>query len=199
MTWAPDYVTVEQMREQVRIPDLDDDTQVARAITAASRAIDRHCNRQFGKADAVVERLYTARPDYQSGYWTVDVDDLHTATGLAVAVAGDTVATWSLKPSNAAADGRPWTRLAFTAGSERMPRGCDDEVALTTTGWGWAAVPLEVEQACVLQAHRFLSRRNTPFGVAGSPADGSEMRLLSKVDPDVAVALGDVRRMRAAG
>jgi hypothetical protein len=36
-----------------------------------------------------------------------------------------------------------------------------------------------------MQASRLLSRRDAPFGIAGSPEMGSEMRLLAKLDPDV--------------
>jgi len=50
-------------------------------------------------------------------------------------------------------------------------------------------VPTTVKQATLLQASRVFARREAPFGVAGSPDMGSELRLLEKVDPDVAVML----------
>jgi len=53
--------------------------------------------------------------------------------------------------------------------------------------------------ATVLQANRLLKRRHAPFGVAGSPELGSELRLLARVDPDVAVSLRGLGRMRAVG
>jgi hypothetical protein len=63
-----------------------------------------------------------------------------------------------------------------------------------TATWGWTAVPATIKKATLLQASRFYKRRDAPFGVAGSPDMGSEMRLLAKVDPDVEVMLGDYRR-----
>jgi hypothetical protein len=66
-----------------------------------------------------------------------------------------------------------------------------------TAVWGWTAVPTSVKQATLLQASRFHKRRHAPFGVAGSPEMGSEIRLLSRVDPDVSVALRDFNRLRA--
>jgi hypothetical protein len=45
--------------------------------------------------------------------------------------------------------------------------------------------PAPVKLACMLQASRLVKRRDSPFGVAGSPEFGSELRLLSKLDPDV--------------
>ena len=46
----------------------------------------------------------------------------------------------------------------------------------------------------VPEASRWFARRNSPYGIAGSPEMGSELRLLAKLDPDVAVMLaGKVR------
>ena len=86
MPWAPDYVTDEDLREYLRVDDFDDDAQGALAITAASRAIDAHCNRQFGLVAAAAERVYTAWPDYERRQWVVDIDDLATTTGLVIVV-----------------------------------------------------------------------------------------------------------------
>lgn len=199
MAWQPNYVTVEDLRDYVDVDDFDDDAQIGLAIAAASRAIDDHVNRQFGKVDTAEERFYTPRPDYKAGYWIVDIDDFQDDTGLAVEVVDAGVVTdYRLEPVNAAAKGSVWTRVAFTADSEYQPCGSAHSVGVTAV-WGWAAVPTAVEQATVLQASRFLKRRHAPFGVAGSPDIGSEMRLLAKVDPDVAVSLRGLRRQRAVG
>ncbi len=198
MAWAPDYVTDEDLRVYLRVDDLDDDVQAALAITAASRAIDDHCNRQFGQIDVPAERRYTAWPDYERCRWVVTIDDLMTTTGLVVEVAGTPVTAYQLEPVNATADGRPWTSLAFTDASEATPTGAVHEVSIVAR-WGWSAVPGTVPEATLLQASRFVKRRDAPFGVAGSPELGSEMRLLAKVDPDVAVALRGLGRTRAVG
>ena len=42
--------------------------ELASAISAASRAIDNHTNRQFGKVAAPEEREYTARPNYERDF-----------------------------------------------------------------------------------------------------------------------------------
>lgn len=199
MAWSPDYVTAEELRDYVDVSDLDDDAEIGLAIAAASRAVDDHTNRQFGVVASVEQRFYTARPDYKGGYWVVDVDDFQTATGLIVEVVdAGTVTDYVLEPLNAAAEGAPWTRVAFTADSEYQPCGAPGEVAVTAL-WGWTGVPSQVKQATALQANRLLKRRHAPFGVAGSPEVGSEMRLLAKVDPDVAVSLRGLRRPRAVG
>lgn len=195
MTWQPDYIDVDELKRFLRISDMLDDAELAVLVTAASRAIDEHCNRQFGLEDAPVERLYTASYDYSRGLWFVDIADLMTVTGLAVEIDGTPIGEYSLEPVNAAADLKPWTRLFFTGGTWAAPVTADDAVSITAR-WGWSYVPYQVMAATRLQASRFASRRDSPYGIAGSPSQGSEMRLLSRVDPDVAVLLRGLSRRR---
>lgn len=198
MAWSPDYTSASDLKAYLRIDDTLDDAQVGLAIAAASRAVDRHCNRQFGLLDAPAARTYTARYDRGRGRWILPIDDLMTTTGLAVQTVTDTITDtitdWSLQPGNAAADARPWTRLVVTD----APFPTADENGVTVTArWGWTTVPPAVQQATLLQASRLLKRRDAPFGIAGSPELGSELRLLAKVDPDVAVTLAAYQRRRA--
>lgn len=196
MAWKPNYISVAQLTAYLRILDDDDDVEIGLYVDAVSRAIDRCCNRQFGLVAAPVERFYTARVDYERGRWVVDIDDLMSSVGLVVEVDGTAVTTYRLEPVNAAADGRPWESLSFDPESVALPTGADVEVGVTAP-WGWSAVPGAVELAARLQGSRFNARRDSPYGVAGSPSDGSEMRLLSRLDPDVAVSLKDYRRTRS--
>lgn len=198
MAWAPDYVTTAEARAYVtRHADTVDDTELALAVTAASRAVDRHTNRQFGVVSAAVERSYTARWDRRRCRWVVDIDDLMTTTGLTVTVGAGTITAYTLEDVNAAADGRPWTRMVVDADSSVTPTNAENDVTIDAL-WGWTAVPTPVEQATLLQTSRLFVRRNAPFGIAGSPDSGSEMRLLARVDPDVAVTLGPYVRWWAA-
>lgn len=204
MAWKPDYVTDTQLKSFVRVEDTEDDAEIAFAITAASRAIDRATNRQFGQAAAAVERFYTAEWDCDRGRWVVEIDDLMTDTGLLIDYDVDDDETYSasiddyrLQPVNAAADSRPWTRVVVHPNSTNKPSARENAVRVTAQ-FGWTSVPTAIEQACLLQASRFLARREAPFGVAGSPDVGSETRLLAKLDPDVEVAVGPYRRWWAA-
>lgn len=200
MAWAPDYVTLVAQKAFMRITDADDDAEISVNITAASRAIDDHCNRQFGKTDAPEQRLYTAWYDYERCRWVVDIDDLQTAVGLVATVADvGTIDAYTLEPVNAVAKGQAYTRLAVKATSTARPTGAVNEIAITANPWGWTAFPVAVTQAARLQASRFGSRRNSPYGIAGTPDQGSEMRLLSRVDPDVGVSLRAYRRPRKVG
>ncbi len=192
--WKPDYVTVEEQADYERIGDLDDTATLQLAVTAASRAVDRCTHRQFGFLNLAQERRYTARWNRRRCLWVVSVDDFMDTSGLTVTIAGATV-TYTAEPINAVDEGRPYERLVVDKASVGKPTGLDGEV-VATVKWGWTAVPDPVKQATHLQASRFHTRRQAPFGIAGSPDQGSEMRLLSKVDPDVAVSLKDFVRDR---
>jgi uncharacterized phiE125 gp8 family phage protein len=199
MAWAPDYVTTAELRSYLRISDSADDTQLAYAITAASRAIDQDTGRQFGVVGSAEERFYTARWNKWRCRWLVDIDDLMSTTNFDAQVQ-DTdgvdvgqINDYFLEPRNAAAAGRPWTLLTVKPDSSFKPTGRTDEVAITAL-WGWTAVPTAVKQATLLQASRLFARRDSPYGIAGSPDTGSELRLLARLDVDVAVALRPYRR-----
>lgn len=209
MAWAPDYLTTAALKTYLRIGDTADDTLLATCITAASRAVDDACNRQFGVLAAATARYYTWHGEYLDGRPAVPVDDLQTTTDLAVAVdvsdasAWDTIITngtdFDLWPWNAAGDGKPWTHLLLRAGTSLGTFRTSARVVRVTAVFGWTAVPSLVVEATQLQAARFFARRNATFGVAGSPEVGSELRLLERLDPDVAVALRPVRRTSWGG
>lgn len=218
--WKPDYTTLAQLKAALRITDTDDDPMLQIAITASSRAIDAHCNRQFGLLAVPTARYYTPRPEevrpsrlhgsLTGGYWhryVVDIDDLMTSTGLVVKTDPDGDGNFDttlvldtdfrLAPWNANADGRPWTRLVPILGPVGFTGlwfpNLERSVQITAQ-WGWSAIPNEVQQACILQAARLFTRRLAPFGIAGSPDIGTQMRLLAKLDADVEVMLAGVCR-----
>ena len=191
MVWAPDYVTAAELKSFLRITDTADDAELALAITTASRAMDRHCHRQFGNVASSEARKYTACWDRRRRRWVVELDDLHDSASLTVENAdGDAIDVYTLEPVNAAFKGKPYERLVVDPDSAAKPTSEAHGVTATSPNWGWAAVPVPVEQGTLLQASRFHARRFSPYGVAGSPEQGSELRLLAKLDPDVAVALG---------
>lgn len=202
MALYPDYTTTALLKAHLRIADTADDVALGAAVTAASRAIDYECNRQFGSTTAVA-RFYTYDPVLIEGRWAQPVFDISATTGLIVAVdeADDgTYATtltsgtdFDLWPYNALADGRPWTHLVLSSkGTQTFP--WSHLGIKVTAAYGWATVPAVVAQAALIQSARFFVRRDSAYGVAGSPAQGSEVRLLARLDPDVALLLTSVRR-----
>lgn len=201
MAWAPDYASTAELKAFARITDTVDDTEVGLALAAASRTIDTHANRQFGATASAEARRYTAEWDRHIRRWRIVVDDFQTLTGLEVLVdsaadetfADEIVAAgYDPLPWNASQRGRPWTELEVRSTSAVFPVRRAGAVQVTAT-WGWTAVPNAIKQACLLQASRLLARRDSPHGVAGASPQG-EIRLLEKLDPDVAVIVGDYRR-----
>lgn len=185
MAWAPDYVTAEQLKSYVNINHGDTsafDLWLANWATAVSRNVDDFCGRQFGQTALVEERFYSPRWDRNECQTYLEIDDLHTTTGFVVEDNDGTAVTdYTLWPRNALVKGKPYERISFdTAYTED----------LSLTGkWGWNAVPTSIPTAAYIQASRLSARKSSPLGIAGSPQDGSELRLLAKLDPDFITAL----------
>jgi len=187
VAWAPDYITEQDAEDFVRASSPE---WLGEWITSASRAIDGRCNRQFGRVDVVTTRTYRrpAAYDQVSGLWLVEVDDVQDTTGMTVGGVALASSGAALLPDDAPAKGRPYTRLGF----ESRP----DFPLVPSAIWGWTAFPDQVVAACLLQVSRFSARRDSPFGVTGSPQQGGELRLLARLDPDVSVSLAGLARRR---
>jgi hypothetical protein len=200
MAWAPLYATEDELRAYVRdVPSADeDDSGVANnaliytpALTAASREIDRSCGRQFGTDD--VTFIYTAQWLPERGRYVVTVDDLGDTTDIAITVADVLLddADCTFLPLNAVTTGSVYTYIVLPSGAGSATVA---DVSIECGTWGWSAVPDTIKNATLLQASRLVKRRDAPFGVAGSPDMGNELRLLAKLDPDVEVMVGAYRR-----
>lgn len=200
MAWKPDYCTLAQLKSHLRITDTVDDTALALKITDASRAIDYECDRQFGSASqtryysADCQLLIEGRPavaiDDTMAAMTVTTDLANNGLFATALVSGTDYDLW---PYNAASDGLPWTHLVLKNTSNTYLPWTERSVKVAGT-FGWTAVPAVVTGAALIQAARFFVRRDSAFGVAGSPELGSEVRLLARLDPDVALMLTSVKR-----
>lgn len=211
VAWKPNYATGTELGEYVRVPDNDDATEMDSAVAAASRAIDYFCGRQFGLLDADTAFYYTPWWDTTGQRWVADIDDLMTTASLVVEVSVDGATFWTLtddayalRPVNAASAAEPWTELHILPASGFAPAiGTDANVAVSAF-FGWTAVPEAIKYAALLQASRYLARRDSPYGVAGSPPrrdSGSgisvaakELKVMNRLDPDVADTLEPFRR-----
>jgi hypothetical protein len=198
--WKPDYVTATDVAGYLRVDDAVDNVQFAMWATAASRAIDRKTNRQFGQLAAPAARTYRRTPVYDptTGLFLLEIDDVQDATGLLVNGVAYASSGAVLLPDNAPADGLPWTRLGMLT----WPVPSTPGMAITnvlTARWGWTAVPAQVPAAAYLQCARWNARRDSPYGIAGSPEQGGQLRLLARLDPDVATTLAGLSRRRRAG
>ena len=205
MAWQPDYVSSAELKSFLRIDDTTDDIELAVAITAASRAIDNHTHRQFGLVASAEDRYYKPEWSPKLRRWVIPIDDLMTETGLVINADlddddtyDDAIDAYALRPVNAAAKGKPWTHVVVKPTSANLPSAAANMLVEVAARYGWTTVPVAIEQATLLQASRFHARRFSPYGIAGSPDEGSELRLLARVDPDVAVSLSSYVRWWAA-
>lgn len=200
MTWAPDYVSATDVAAYLRVDDTVDNAEFGIWATAASRAIDKRCNRQFGLVAAPQARIYRRAPAYDPtiGLWTLEIDDVQDVTGLLVNGVAYASSGATLLPDNAPQNGEPWQRLAFATQPICSTPGYS-VINTITAKWGWTAIPSQVIAAAKLQCSRWNSRRDSPYGIAGSPDTGSEMRLLAKLDPDVSTSLAGLSRRRRVG
>ena len=186
------YATAQQLRDH-----LGDGSStltlslLERAINASSRAIDRHCGRQFWQdSSTAVRTSIVQHPDYAF------VDDISTRTGVVVKTGSDGVTfsttltvddDYILEPRNA----DKYASASFDAYAFWQIRMLDSTLSVdprrptlqVTARHGWSAIPPEVEEACVLKASSLFKRKDAPFGVAGF-GDFGVVRI-TRNDPDV--------------
>lgn len=191
------YCTLSDLKTSLNIEDGMDDIALEMSITAASRMIDDYTGRFFykdGTTQAPVTRYYTAHD-----WWTTNTDDFISISEIATDDNFDqTYSTvWAaddfmVEPVNNPRRGWPYTRL-LAIGSYIFPYNLPQSVRVKAV-WGWSAVPAEIEMATRLQAARLFVRRQSPFGIAGTPELGT-VRLGSRLDPDVEVLLRPFRKV----
>lgn len=196
------YASLAELRAWVGIPvaDTDDDERLTLALAAAESAVDAYCGRSFSVDAAAVARTFESLTGS-----VVHIDPVATLTGLVVETDDDDdgtyETTWTVdtdfraEPANAAAQGSPWTRLV-ASGSKVFPTSNRYFPGVRVTAkYGWpAAVPAPVKQATLIQAAFLWGRKDSRFGVAGSPEFGNELRVESALDRTAQALLGPYRR-----
>lgn len=190
------YCTLAEIKASLNITDSVDDTALESAVTAASRMIDDYTERFFyanGSAPSPVTRYYTALDAY-----TINIDDITTVTEVATDDNFDftygtvfTTSDFMVEPINNPIKGYPYNRL-LAIGSYIFPYQLPQAVRVKGI-WGFTAVPPEVNIATLIQSSRLFGRRQSPFGIAGSPEMGT-VRLYSRLDADVEVLLRPFRK-----
>lgn len=194
-----DYCTVEQLRAELADDKSAlDETLLARAVAAASRAVEDWCGgRTFGLDATATSRVF--RPCDRE---VADVDDIGATDGLVVETwDGASWATWApddyqLEPLNAGsrATAFAWDQLVALSGG--WPVGGRRPTLRVTARWGWSEVPAQVEKATILRAIGLFKRKEAVWGVAGF-GDFGAVRI-TRADPDVVDLLAAFRRVVVA-
>lgn len=191
------YATLAQVKAAMRITDNVDDDLLETAIESASRQIDGHCERRFYTTAAT--RIYTPNDSF-----VCEIDDLVSITSLKTSsdVDGSFDTTWAaddyqLEPLNGIAGGMDvsYTQIRAT-GDYLFPLSGGEATTQVIGTFGWANVPTDIEQACIILSQRQYKRYDSPLGVAGIGDIG--IIRVSRIDPDVASILAPYRRLRMA-
>jgi hypothetical protein len=187
VVWAPDYCTSAELKSYLRIGDNADDVFIALWITTASRNVDDFCSRQFGQTAPEV-RTYTASWDRHLTAYVADIDDVMEVDTLSVTDPdGNLLTDYELVPDNALLKGKPYERIITAVGGK-----------LTLSApWGWtpaSAGPTVAKMGLLLQANRLAKRRDSAFGISGSPQEQGEVRLLAQLDVDFKTSLKPFQR-----
>jgi hypothetical protein len=191
------YCTLSDLKTSLAIEDIQDDTALEAAILTASRMIDDYTGRFFyrdGTTAAPITRYYT--PD---SWYITNLDDFVSLNQIALDDDFDQTYTtilaasdYLIDPVNNARRGWPYTRIT-AIDRYIFPYAYPQSVRVQAV-WGWPSVPAEIAMATKLQASRLFIRRQSPFGIAGTPEIGT-VRLTSRLDPDVEALIRPFRKM----
>jgi hypothetical protein len=162
------YVTLPEFTTYVGSEIAANQPDLAIALAAAEATINEHCQRCFDVAAVTsITRRYV--PESST---VVRIHDIADNTNLVVTDDGTTVAAadFQLEPLNGLLkDGTvtAYHTLRRINGSSWMWGGREATVSVTSTRWGWVAVPAKVKEATLVLAKDFAALKDTRFGVAG--------------------------------
>jgi hypothetical protein len=192
------YATLAQIKAAVRITDAIDDSLLEMAVESASRMIDAECDRNFYSSGTATRDFMPNDP------YTVDTDDLTSIVSVKIDDAGEgtfpiTLQTtdYQTEPLNQRVSGNafPIYRLRMI-GDYLLPIWGRQATVRIEGVYGFTPVPIQVTQACIIQASRIYKRLDSPLGVAGF-GDMGAIRV-GKVDPDVAMLIRPYKKYAAA-
>jgi hypothetical protein len=198
MAIANGYASLSQIKAAARITDAVDDSLLEMAVESASRMIDAETDRNFYSSG-------TATRDFvPNDSYTVDTDDLTSIVSVKLDDTGDltfpitlAVTDYQTEPLNQRVSGNPYPiyRLRMI-GDYLLPEWFNQATVRIEGVYGFTPVPIQVTQACIIQASRIFKRLDSPLGVAGF-GDMGAIRV-GKVDPDVAMLIRPFKKYAAS-
>ena len=160
---------------------------IEQALEAAESAINNGCQRKFFEASTSSARVYDLPSD--------SILRFHDCTAVA-SISGVSSSDYRLEPLNGlswAGEPRPYEQARLVSGGWQWNTS---RLVTVTATWGWAAIPAQIKQACLVLAKDILSNRDVRFGlVAVTDAAGIGARTNSVVRD----AIADYRRVEAWG
>ncbi len=192
MTITNGYCELDDIKQTNRLnfnsSDSVSDDMLEGVIESVSRKFDDECHRMF-YLTANQDRWYT--PTNTS---FVFIDDIPSDSDLTIAIdtnddgTADIIldaSSFILEPFNAVLDGWPYQKIVMRQNSTiQFPKGAYKSVKVSSP-FGWAAVPKNISQACMLQCERLFKRFSTPLGSESMTALGRMTLSIPSLDPDV--------------
>jgi hypothetical protein len=174
------YITPSDLRDWTGARSGIDDAIVTSLCASTSAAIDAYCGRTF-TADSVA----TARVFHSGSYSVTPIADAFSITAVATDLVGlgTYATTWSVadyytEPLNGVGQnghtGWPATRIMARQSKWFYPAKWPD--VQVTAKWGWATVPDDVRQACLMLAAELLASKDAPLGITASDVGGIQVR-----------------------
>jgi len=193
MTLTNCYVTLDAVKDELGRSDVANDARIEAAIKSATKRINTYTGRRFWQDASVVTREFYA-DDYSELISNVEQPfDISTTTGLILKLdTGDTGTFGTtltinthfiLTPSNAADDGEPFTGIRLVDSLYSFPMSSSGRPGVQITAkFGWATIPDDVVQACLIQS--VLLYKATDAAMGGlSFGDGAFMRVRPGLNP----------------
>lgn len=190
------YATLTELKAAVEIAasDTADDTDLQRALDAATQWIDQHTGRTFTLSGSTTKTYLATDAD------VLRVVDLVTASSVTVDSSGNQTYGTTLDTTNyylwPLNDGRYQEIRVLPTSSTSFSPG---HFARVTGTFGYlegspGATPPSVKQACLLLATRWFKRHEKPFALLeGSGEFGPAFGRIPGHDPDVELLLAPYR------
>jgi len=194
------YFSVDSLKETLNLQGQTNiDQRIARALEAASRAIDLSCGQRF--YTDTTTRYFTP-----SSWCTrsLEIGPVVSVSAVTVDTGGDGSygTAWTegtdfyLDPVNNPAEGLPYTTLTLRQVSGRTFPNYQRSVKVAGT-FGWTTPPMGVIQFTEILAAKLLRRpTDAPFGFVLSGNDLGTITRLARTDPDFELLLGDYVKIR---
>lgn len=185
------YASLADLKLRLGITVTTWDTVLTSDLISASRKIDNDTGRRF-YADALASaRTYNPALCVVRSYDgdKILIEDAASAPTLLETGYQSTFTTvdsgsYEFGPDNALALGYPIQWILLPYGNLPWSWGR----IRVTARWGWPSVPEAIKEACLLQASRLFSRRESPNGIAGTNDFG--LIRVGRWDPDYESLLG---------
>lgn len=194
-TVLPGYVEMEELKRSLSLSGQSyADLDIEYAVSAASRAVDGYCGRQFYKDSTTSARYFDARtPDL------VLVDDVISINEVAIDYTGQGNYTtiWDTTdynpgPYNNPVKGWPYEWLRRNWMNTLYLPVWIPKCVRVEAQFGWSDVPGPIKTATAMLAHRLVRRqREAPFAIMTVGMESARAVKIEQSDPDVGAMLAN--------